>query len=71
MEKYITFSAPNKKNVIMVKQLHTNYGLLIVLDLCRLHYQIFLITCLELLLVKNAQNVRKEKKLTQNAFLLG
>ena len=55
----------------MVKQLHTNYGLLIVLDLCRLHYQIFLITCLELLLVKNAQNVRKEKKLTQNAFLLG
>ena len=40
-----------RKNVTIVKQLHTNKGLLIVLDLCRLHYQNLLITCLETLTV--------------------
>ena len=31
----------------MVKQLHTNQSLLIVLDLCRLHYQVLLIIYLK------------------------
>ena len=40
---------------MMVKQLHANWGLLIVLDLCRLHYQTLLITCLkwDVLEIKN------------------
>ena len=56
MEKYITFSVPIKKNVIMVKQLHTNLNLLIVLDLCQLHYQNLLITHLEFLIVQNVNH---------------
>ena len=40
-----------RKNVIMVKKLHINLGLLIVLDLCQLHYQNLLIICLEFLIV--------------------
>ena len=40
-----------RKNVIMVKQLYTNSGLLIVLHLCQLHYQNLLITCQEILIV--------------------
>ena len=44
-------AAHSKCNLMMVKQLHTSYGLLIVLDLCRLHYQNLLITCLEILIV--------------------
>ena len=46
LEKYIIFLYQLRKKVVMVKELHTNY-LLTVLDLCRLHYQNFLITCLE------------------------
>ena len=46
-EKYITFPVPIKKNLTMVKQLHTNQSLLIVLDLCRLHYQVLLIIYLK------------------------
>ena len=40
-----------RKNVIMEKQLYTNLSLLIVLDLCQLHYQNLLITRLEFLVV--------------------
>ena len=39
MKKYITFLYQLRKNVLMVKKLHINLGLLIVLDLCQLHYQ--------------------------------
>ena len=38
----------------MVKQLHTNQSLLIVLDLCRLHYQVLLIIYLKFT-TKNAE----------------
>ena len=58
MEKYVTFSVPIKKEVNddgndgkKRKQLHTNLNLLIVLDLCQLHYQNLLITHLEFLIV--------------------
>ena len=59
MEKYITFSVPIKKEVNNYdgydskkrKQLHTNLNLLIVLDLCQLHYQNLLITHLEFLII--------------------
>ena len=40
-----------RKNVVMVKQLHTNLNLLIVLDLFQLHYQNLLITHLGFLIV--------------------
>ena len=50
MEKYITFSIPIKKKCD-VKQFHINLGLLIVLDLCQLHYKNLVITCLETLIV--------------------
>ena len=43
MEKYITFFQQLRKNVVKVKQLHTNWGLLRVSDLCRLLYQNLLI----------------------------
>ena len=46
-EKCITFSAPIKRNMIMVKQLHTGQSLLIALDLCQPHYQNLLITYLK------------------------
>ena len=55
----------------MVKKFHMNQSLLIVLDLCQLHYQTLLITCLQFLLLKNTKNTWKEKKLTQNASLMG
>ena len=54
MEKYITFSVPIKHVIIIIiiiKQLHTNLNLLIVLDLWQLHYQNLLITHLEFLIV--------------------
>ena len=59
MEKYITFSVPIKKEVNNYdgndskkrKQLHTNLNLLIVLDLCQIHYQILLIKHLGFLIV--------------------
>ena len=39
MEKYIFFFLYQlRKNVMMVKKLHINLGLLIILDLCRLFY---------------------------------
>ena len=43
----------------MIKKLHINLGLLIVLDLCRLLYQSLLIICLESLIVQNANHVQK------------
>ena len=51
MENISLFLYRSRKNVIMVKQLHTNLNLLIVLDLCQLHYQNLLITHLEFLIV--------------------
>ena len=48
-----------RKNVIMVKELHINLGLLILLDLCRLYYQNLLVTCLEFLIVQNANHIYK------------
>ena len=51
MEKYITFSVPLKKECNNGKKMHINLGLLIVLDLCQLHYQNLLIICLEFLIV--------------------
>ena len=54
MEKYITFSVPVKKEVNNYDSndgLKTNLNLLIVLDLCQLHYQNLLITHLEFLIV--------------------
>ena len=74
MEKYITFSIPIKKKVIkkiviIVKQLRTNQSLLIILDLCQLHYQIMLITYLKLT-KKNAKHAWIEKILNQSAISL-
>ena len=51
MEKYITFFVPIKKQCDDGKKLYTNWGLLIVLDLCRLHYHSLLITCVGFLIV--------------------
>ena len=59
MEKYITFSVPIKKEVNNYdgndskkrKELHTNLNLLIVSDLCQLHYQNLLRIHLEFLIV--------------------
>ena len=59
MDKYITFSVPIKKECDNGKKLHINLGLLIVLDLCRLHYHNLLIICLEILTVQNANHVQK------------
>ena len=54
MEKYITFSVPingDNGKCDNGKKLHINLSLLIVLDLCQLHYQNLLIICLEVLIV--------------------
>ena len=68
-EKYITFSAPIKKNLITLKQLRINQSLLIALDLCQINYQILLTTYLKFT-KKNAKDARKEEKLNQYAILL-
>ena len=52
-EKYIAFSEPMKKNLIMVKQLRTK-ELLTALDMCQAHYQILLIIYLRDFIVINA-----------------
>ena len=46
-ENFVTVLVPIKKNLISIKQLHTDYSLLIVLDLCQPHYQVLLITYLK------------------------
>ena len=51
MVKYITFSVQIKKECNDGKKLHINLGLLMVLDLCQLHYQNLLIICLEILIL--------------------
>ena len=51
MVKYITFSVPIKKECNDGKKLHINLGLVMVLDLCQLHYQNLLIICLEILIL--------------------
>ena len=67
MEKYITFSVPFKKNVTIVKQLHTSLS--IVLDLCQIRYQILLITYLKLT-KKNGNHALMEKLINKNVILL-
>ena len=44
----------------MVNQSHINESLFIVIDLCKLYYQILLITYQEFM-IKNTNNVWKEK----------
>ena len=59
MEKYIFLYRLKKKSLIIMvikKQLHTNLNLLIVLDLCQIHYQILFITHLKFLKVKNVNH---------------
>ena len=55
MENISLFLYKLKKKLLIImvikKQLHTNLNLLIVLDLCQLHYQNLLITRLEFLIV--------------------
>ena len=53
----------------MIKQLHADLNLLIALDLCQLHCQVLLITCLRFT-KKNVNHEKKEKKPCQNVFLL-
>ena len=68
-EKYSSFSVPIKiqknivvfqfqlkKNMIIIKQLHTKQSLLILVDSCQVNYQILLITCLKLI-IKIAKHV--------------
>ena len=60
MEKYITFSVTIKKEVINnngdKKIITYKLTFMIVLDLCQLHYQKLLITCLEFLIVLNVNH---------------
>ena len=56
---------------MIVRQLQKDKGLLIVLDLRLLHYQILLMTCLEFLSAKYAKSAWKETKLTLDGVLLG
>ena len=69
-ENYITFSVPVKKSLVMVKQLLTNKSSLMDLDLCRPHYQVFLITYLKFT-KKNVKDAREKEKSNQYAILLG
>ena len=54
----------------MVKQLHTNWSLLVALDVCQPRYQSLLITYLKFT-KKNPNDARKEEKPNQYAILLG
>ena len=51
MEKYITFSVPIKKECHDGKTITRRQRFIVVLDICRLHYQTLLITCLKCLIV--------------------
>ena len=53
----------------MIKQLHKNYSLLIVLDSFQPQYQILVITYLKFT-KKNEKYAKKEEKLYQYAILL-
>ena len=64
-EKYIFFSVPIYKKLIMMKQSYTNQNVLIALDLCQHHCQVLLINSLRFT-KKNANHAKKEK-LWQNA----
>ena len=68
IEKYITFSVPIKKVTMMMmvmtvkrRQSHTNYILLIVIDLRQANYQILLVTY-QKFTIRNANHGWKEKK---------
>ena len=50
----LLFQYQLKKNLTMVKQLHTNSSLLIALDLCQPHYQNLLIILLKFI-AKNVE----------------
>ena len=56
--------------MIMIKQSHTNESLSIIVDLYEVNYQIFLVTCLKLI-IKTAKHPQREKILNQNVDLLG
>ena len=51
MEKYITFSVPIKKKCDDGKTISYKLRFIDSLDLCQLHYQNLVITCLEILIV--------------------
>ena len=59
-EKYITFSVPLKKENYNGEIITYKLKFIEVIYLCKLHYQILLITYLEFM-IKNAKNVWKEK----------
>ena len=69
MRNILLFQYQLKKKMIMVKQSHINYNLLITLDLCQPHYEVLLITYLKFI-KKNAKHARKEKIFNQNVILL-
>ena len=69
MKNILLFQYQLKKKMIMVKQSHINYNLLITLDLCQPHYEVLLITYLKFI-KKNAKHARKEKIFNQNVILL-
>ena len=69
MKNILLFQYQLKKKMIMVKQSHINYNLLITLDLCQPHYEVLLITYLKFI-KKNSKHARKEKIFNQNVILL-
>ena len=56
--------------MIMIKKLNINESLLIVIDLCQLHYQILLITYRGFM-IKNVKNAWKQKKIRLNCEFIG
>ena len=71
MENTLLFLYQLKKNLIMAKPLHINLNLLIVIDLCKIHYQILLIIHLKFLIVKNLYHAKKEKKTNSECSYVG
>ena len=60
----LLFQYQLEKNLMIVKQLHTNYILLVALDLCLPHYQNLLIIYLKFIAegVKNVNQYKNNKK---------
>ena len=63
----LLFQYQLKKNMIMVKQSHTNQNLLIVADSCELNHQTLLITCL-ILTIRIEKHAWREKISNQNVI---
>ena len=57
------------KKMVMVRQLHTDKVLLIVIDLCQPHYQNLLTTCQKL--IRIAKHAWQEKKIMSECILIG